>query len=54
MFSDLVATMRRLDAQIINGAGTSGEQPLLNTPGINAVTYTDASPTLLSCGCQSW
>lgn len=48
VFSDLAADYaRRLDAQIINGAGTSGEHTgLLNTSSINAVTYTDASPTL--------
>jgi hypothetical protein len=36
----------KLDAQIVNGAGTSGEHlGILNTTGINATTYTDASPT---------
>jgi len=36
----------KLDAQIVNGAGTSGEHlGILNTTGINSTTYTDASPT---------
>ena len=35
-----------LDGQIINGNGTSGNHlGILNTSGINATTYTDASPT---------
>jgi len=36
-----------LDNQIINGDGTSGAMlGIRNTPGINSVTYTDASPTV--------
>jgi HK97 family phage major capsid protein len=35
-----------LDDQIINGDGTSGAMlGIRNTPGINSVTYTEASPT---------
>lgn len=35
------------DSQIINGAGSSGEyKGIRNTSGVNAVTYTDASPTV--------
>lgn len=37
----------RLNNQIVNGAGTSGTiLGIRNTVGINAVTYTDASPTI--------
>ena len=36
----------KVDALAINGSGSSGEHlGILNTTGINAVTYTDASPT---------
>jgi HK97 family phage major capsid protein len=36
-----------LDNQILNGTGSSGEILGINdTPGINSVTYTDASPTV--------
>lgn len=36
----------KLDALAINGSGSSGEhRGILNTTGINATTYTDASPT---------
>jgi len=36
-----------LDSQILNGTGASGQILGLNdTPGVNAVTYTDASPTV--------
>lgn len=36
-----------LDAQVINGSGSSGQMlGILGTSGINAVTYTDASPTV--------
>ena len=36
----------KLDALAINGSGSSGEhRGILNTSGINATTYTDASPT---------
>ena len=45
---DLVAAYHnRLDNQIINADGTSGTHlGVLSTVGINAVTYTDASPTV--------
>ena len=36
----------KVDALALNGSGSSGEHlGILNTTGINAVTYTDASPT---------
>ena len=36
----------KLDALAVNGSGSSGEhRGILNTSGINATTYTDASPT---------
>jgi HK97 family phage major capsid protein len=36
-----------LDVQVINGSGASGQHlGMLNTSGINAITYTDASPTI--------
>jgi HK97 family phage major capsid protein len=36
----------RLDGLAVNGSGSSGEhRGILNTSGINATTYTDASPT---------
>lgn len=36
----------KVDALAINGSGSSGEhRGILNTSGINATTYTDASPT---------
>lgn len=36
----------KIDALAINGSGSSGEhRGILNTSGINATTYTDASPT---------
>jgi HK97 family phage major capsid protein len=36
-----------LESQVINGSGSSGQHlGLLNVSGINAVTYTDASPTV--------
>ena len=38
----------KLDAQVLNGTGADGQHlGILNTVGINAVTYTDASPTLV-------
>jgi HK97 family phage major capsid protein len=38
----------KLDGLALNGSGSSGEhRGILNTSGINAVTYTDASPTYL-------
>jgi HK97 family phage major capsid protein len=37
----------RLDGQVLNGSGVSGQAlGILQTAGINAVTYTDASPTV--------
>lgn len=36
-----------LDVQVINGSGASGQHlGILNTSGINAITYTDATPTV--------
>jgi hypothetical protein len=36
-----------LDSQVINGSGSSGQHlGILGTSGVNAVTYTDASPTV--------
>jgi HK97 family phage major capsid protein len=36
-----------LDVQVINGSGAAGQHlGLLNTSGINAITYTDATPTI--------
>ena len=48
IFGDLIADYNaQLDTQVINGSGSSGQLTgILNTSGINAVTYTDASPTL--------
>lgn len=48
VFTDLMADYNlRLDTQCINGSGTSGQLlGVLNVSGINAITYTDASPTL--------
>ncbi|MFF5029243.1 phage major capsid protein [Streptomyces collinus] len=48
VFADLIADYnQRLDLQCLNGSGTSGQlKGVLNVSGINAVTYTDASPTL--------
>ena len=38
----------KVDALAINGSGSSGEhRGILNTSGINGVTYTDATPTYL-------
>ena len=38
----------KVDALAINGSGSSGEhRGILNTSGINSVTYTDATPTYL-------
>lgn len=47
IFEDLRAAYdAELDRQVINGSGSSGELlGLLNVSSINAVTYTDASPT---------
>lgn len=48
LLGDLVADYHtRLDGQLISGSGASGQHlGVLNVAGINAVTYTDASPTL--------
>jgi HK97 family phage major capsid protein len=48
IFQDLRAAYdAELDRQILNGSGTAGELlGLLNVSSINAVTYTDASPTV--------
>lgn len=48
VFDDLIADYNmRLDIQAISGSGTSGQHlGILNVSGINAITYTDASPTL--------
>lgn len=44
IFADLAA---KLDAQVIAGSGSSGEMlGITAVSGINAVTYTDASPTV--------
>jgi HK97 family phage major capsid protein len=47
-FADLIADYnQRLDLQCLNGSGSSGQlKGVLNVSGINAITYTDASPTL--------
>lgn len=48
VFADLIADYNaELDRQVIAGSGASGELlGILGTAGINAITYTDASPTL--------
>ena len=48
VFNDLIADYNmQLDIQVVNGSGSSGQVTgILNTSGINAVTYTDATPTL--------
>lgn len=48
VFADLIADYnQRLDLQVINGSGTAGQVlGILNVSGINAITYTDADPTL--------
>jgi HK97 family phage major capsid protein len=48
VFADLVADYnQRLDTQLLSGSGASGQVTgVLNTAGINSVTYTDATPTL--------
>lgn len=48
VFADLIADYNmRLDTQCLNGSGVSGQlKGVLNVSGINAVTYTDATPTL--------
>ena len=48
VFGDLSADYNsKLDGQVINGSGSAGQHlGLLNVSGINAVTYTDATPTI--------
>lgn len=48
IFTDLIADYNaRLDTQVISGTGAAGQVTgILNTAGINAITYTDATPTL--------
>lgn len=48
IFSDLLADYNaQLDNQVLNGSGASGQLlGILNISGTNAVTYTDASPTV--------
>lgn len=48
VFADLIADYnQRLDIQCINGSGSAGQlKGVLNVSGINAVTYTDTTPTL--------
>jgi hypothetical protein len=39
---------QKLDLQVIQGSGTAGQvKGILNVTGINAITYTDATPTLV-------
>jgi HK97 family phage major capsid protein len=48
VFADLIADYNaQLDTQVINGSGSSGQlKGILQVSGINAVTYTDGTPTL--------
>ncbi|MFI6332922.1 phage major capsid protein [Micromonospora chersina] len=48
IFADLIADYNmRLDLQVIDGSGTAGQHlGILNVSGLNAITYTDATPTL--------
>lgn len=48
VFADLIADYnQRLDTQCWSGSGSAGQlKGVLNVSGINAVTYTDATPTL--------
>jgi HK97 family phage major capsid protein len=48
VFADLIADYnQRLDTQCWSGSGAAGQlKGVLNVAGINAVTYTDATPTL--------
>lgn len=48
VFADLIADYnQKLDTQCWSGSGSSGQlKGVLNVSGINAVTYTDATPTL--------
>ncbi|MGW1158432.1 phage major capsid protein [Streptomyces sp. NPDC002513] len=49
VFADLIADYnQKLDLQVINGSGSAGQATgILNVSGINAITYTDATPTFL-------
>jgi len=57
VLADLIADYNmKLDVQVVNGSGAAGQVTgILNVAGINAVTYTDATPTLpeLWCRCCS-
>jgi HK97 family phage major capsid protein len=48
IFGDLArAYNTAMDAQVVNGSGASGQhRGILNTSGVNSVSYTDASPTV--------
>jgi HK97 family phage major capsid protein len=47
VFADLIADYNmQLDTQVVNGGGGSALSGILGVAGINAVTYTDATPTL--------
>lgn len=48
VFADLIADYNaQLDTQVVNGSGASGQLAgILGVAGINAITYTDATPTL--------
>jgi len=48
VMADLLADYNaKLDVQVVNGSGSSGQVTgILNVSGINAITYTDATPTL--------
>lgn len=48
IFKDLIADhAMQLDAQLINGSGAAGQLlGILNVVGVNAITYTDATPTV--------
>lgn len=48
VFADLIADYNmRLDTQVVTGTGAAGQVTgILNVGAINAVTYTDATPTL--------
>lgn len=48
VFADLIADYARaLDVQVLNGSNASGQMKgIIGATGINAVTYTDASPTV--------
>lgn len=48
VFGDLIAAYNaKLDLQLLNGSGAAGQlQGVLGLAGINAITYTDATPTV--------